>query len=488
MRLEIFLLAAAFASTLRADEPANAADSVARIARVENGLLPPARIAGALSEPWTLPARMVHYHVPGVSLAIIDRGEIAWARGYSIARAGDPAPVTPDTLFQAGSLSKPVTAAVALALVKSGRLALDTDVNATLKSWKIPAAAIAENEPVTLRRLLSHTAGLTIHGFDGYAADAPRPTLLQILDGAPPANSSPVRIQVKPGTAWRYSGGGYCVVQQLLIDATGEDFPTLLRERVLLPAGMTASTFEQPLSAALAPRAAVGHDADGQRLAGDAHIYPELAAAGLWTTPTDLAHFALALQHSLAGDAGAKIFSRATAETMLTVPLAGSDYALGLGVKGTGENILVTHDGANAGFRALLVAYPRAGRGAVIMTNSDNGSALIAEILRAIAREYGWPDYQVVERTAVPLTAEAFDAFFGRYERDDITLRFFRKENHFYLRASDQPRVEIFPSSDHEFFLLDQPDTFAFERDATGQVTHVIRRTPGGPQVFPRVE
>jgi CubicO group peptidase (beta-lactamase class C family) len=486
MRLEFLLAVTVLLPVLRAADPVAATADAARIARVETGLLPPAHLAGTPSKPWTITDRMAFYHVPGVSVAVIDRGAIAWARGYGLARAGDPAPVTPDTLFQAGSISKPVTAVAALTLVDAGHLALDADVNDTLTSWKIPAANVADDEHATLRRLLSHTAGVTPLNFRGYANSAPRPTLLQVLDGAPPANSAPIRIDLTPGGKFGYADSGYCVVQQLVLDVSGETFPAFMRTHVLGPAGMDASTCEQPLPAALAPRAAAGHRADGTRIAGDAHVYPEMAAAGLWSTPGDLARFALAMQHSLEGHGP---LTRATAMQILQPPLPDSGYGLGFGVKHSGELLQLSHGGGTAGFCCMLVFYPFAGRGAVVMTNSDGGIVLTELILRAIAREYGWPDYEVVEKNAAPLTAGLFDAFAGRYERDDSALRFYRREGHFYLRSADQPRVEIFPQSDHEFFLLDDSTVFAFERNAAGQVTHVIRRSPGGgPQVFRRVE
>ena len=475
--------ALACATVLAAAESPPAAALAARIARVENGLLPAARLAGTPSEPWSIASRLAAHKVPGVSIAVINDGRIEWARGYGLARAGEPAAVTPDTLFQAASISKPVAAAAALTLVESGALTLDADVNEKLTTWKIPAAK-APAPPVTLRRLLSHTAGLNVDGFRGYAVGEPRPTLVQILAGAPPANSEPIRIILPPGTQWRYSGGGYCVAQQLLLDVTGQEFPALLRQRVLLPAGMAASTFEQPLPAALAPRATAGHRADGSRLAGDAYIYPELAAAGLWTTPSDLARFALALADSLAGRPS--FLTRATAEAMITPPLAGSDYGLGLGIKGVGENLSLGHNGGNEGFRCALFTYPRTGRGAIVMTNSDNGSALAYEIIRALAREYGWPDHQIVEKTAVTLAPAAFDAFAGRYEREETVLVLSRTGPRFFLRATGQPRREIYPSSDHEFFFLDGPDTLSVERGAGGTVTHVVRRT-SPPQIFQRV-
>ncbi|MCX6951833.1 MAG: serine hydrolase [Verrucomicrobia bacterium] len=481
LALALFALVPA---ALSAAEPAPSDALAARIARIENGLLPPARIAGTASEPWSVASRLVAHRVPGVSIAVIADGRIEWARGYGVARVGDPAPVSADTLFQAASISKPVAAAALLALVDAGKLSLDTDVNASLTSWKIPASPLAAGEPVTLRRLLSHTAGLTVHGFAGYAADAPRPTLLQVLDGTAPANSSQIRLALRPGTKWQYSGGGYCVAQQLLLDVSGESFAAYARTHVLMPAGMTASTYEQPLPAALAPRAAAGHRPAGDRIPGDAHVYPELAAAGLWTTPSDLARFALALAHSLApADTPDRILKPTTAAAMIDPPLADSGYGLGIGVLGTGDALQFAHSGSNEGFRCTLVFYPRTGRGAIVMTNSDNGCALIPEILRALAREYAWPDYRIVEKTAVPLAPGAFDRFAGRYQREETLLTFSRTGPRFFLRVGTQPRRELFASSDHEFFLLNSDETFSFALSPEGELTHLIRHAPS-PQIF----
>ncbi|MBI5771294.1 MAG: beta-lactamase family protein [Verrucomicrobia bacterium] len=468
----------AFTFALAADAPD------ARLSRVESGLLPPARLAGTKSEAWTVAARLKNYHVPGVSLAVLDAGAIAWARGYGIAQAGQETAVTAATLFQAASISKPVAAAGALALVASGQLALDEDVNAKLKNWKVPASPAAEGGPVTLRRLLSHTAGLTVHGFHGYAVDEPRPTLMQVLDGAKPANSAPIRIDLKPGTKWRYSGGGYCVAQQLMLDTVDADFPAFLRERVLAPAGMTASTFEQPLPAALAATAAAGHRPSGAVLAGTSHVYPEMAAAGLWTTPSDLARFVLSLQRSLAGRGG--LLPRPLVEAMITPPLAGSGYGLGLGVTGEGDQLQLAHNGANEGFRCALVFYPRTGRGAIVMTNSDNGGPLINEILRAIAAAYDWPHYRVEEKKTVPLATAAFDTLVGRYQHEDALSAVFREDEHFYFQIRGQKRREIFPRTELEFFFLDSPETLAFERDRAGRGLYFVRGTTP-PQIFQRV-
>jgi CubicO group peptidase (beta-lactamase class C family) len=181
----------------------------ARIARVESGLLPPIVVAGRPVPPMTLSARMAGLKVPGVSIAVINDGAVEWAKGYGVVEAGTTNPVTSRTLFQAASISKPVAALAALRLVEQGKLALDEDVNAKLTSWKVPENEFTKTEKVTLRRLLSHTAGLTVHGFSGYPAGTPVPTLVQVLDGAKPANSAAVRVDVVPGTIMRYSGGGF---------------------------------------------------------------------------------------------------------------------------------------------------------------------------------------------------------------------------------------------------------------------------------------
>lgn len=265
-----------------------------RIGRVQNGLLPPVVIQGESSNGLKLADEMAAMHVPGVSIAMIHGGKIEWARGFGVASVGG-APVTRETLFQAASISKPVAALAVLRFVESGKIRLDADVNQYLKSWKVPASQI-----VTVRELLTHSAGLTVHGFAGYAAGEPVPTLLQVLNGEKPANSAAIRVDVKPGTVWRYSGGGYVVAQQMLEDLSGEAFPKLMQDTVLGPIGMTRSTYEQPLPKGRLGEAAIPYRSDGKPVEGGPHTYPEMAPAGLWTTPSDLARYALQVQSTLA--------------------------------------------------------------------------------------------------------------------------------------------------------------------------------------------
>ena len=324
--------------------------------------------------------RLKHHRVPGVGVAVINDWKVEWARGYGSA--------TKDTLFQAASISKAVTALAALHLVEEGKIDLNEDVNKKLVTWKVPENEYTTETKVTLRRILSHSAGLSVHGFSGYAQGEEVPGLVAVLDGQKPANSAPVRVDVIPGSRWRYSGGGYCVVQQLLVDVTGKSFPAFLRETVLSRLGMEHSTYQQPLPKELASQAATGHRTNGDPVKDKWHTYPEMAAAGLWTTPTDLALFVVELMKSSPGHSN-RVLSKEMTRRMLTEVTGG--FGLGIAVQSRDQSLLFFHAGNNAGFSCVLVGYVDSGRGAVVMTNSDNGGPLIAEILQRIAKEYGWP-------------------------------------------------------------------------------------------------
>jgi CubicO group peptidase (beta-lactamase class C family) len=332
---------------------------------------------------------MKDHNIVGVSIAIIDDGEIRTAKGYGFAEKSAATRVTTNTLFQAGSVSKPVAALAALRMVEDGRLSLDGDVNRSLKRWQVPENEFTKVEKVTLRRILSHSAGLTVHGFPGYAADSPVPTLLEILDGSQPANTEAIRVDVVPGSTSRYSGGGYTVMQQMMIDVAGKSFPELMREAVLTPLRMTASTYEQPLPANRVTLAATGYDAKGKEIKGKAHIYPEMAAAGLWTTPSDLARFAISIQQALAAKSNPVISSSMT-HHMLTVQ-KGSN-GLGLFLNGSGKTLRFEHGGRDEGFATLLLADAESGHGVVIMINANDNSGAVNRMIEAVRKDYHWPD------------------------------------------------------------------------------------------------
>lgn len=480
----IIAIAALAGCSARSETPrtdsaaARAADpnDTTRISRVLAGLRPPVEIEGKPNQRWTLAERMTNYKVPGVSIAVIEGGRIAWARGFGVKEAGKSDPVTPTTLFQAASISKPVAATAMLRLVERGTLNLDTNVNKYLKSWKVPDNKFTTTEKVTLRRIVSHTAGLTVHGFPGYATTDPIPTVVQVLDGAKPANTAPVRVDTTPGAIERYSGGGTTIMQQLLVDVTGKPFPALMEELVLGPVGMTSSTYEQPIPAARASEAAHAHTQDGKPIPGGWHVYPEMAPAGLWTTPTDLLKWAIAITDARAGRS-TSLLSQGMTQQMLTAQK--NEVGLGPFVGGTGRNFHFGHGGANEGFHSQLVMYPELGVGAAVMTNGDGGPMLISEVLRSLAAEYGWPDYGAERVTALTLDAKTVAGLVGAYMVQGLEAKVEQDSGRLMLRVARQlPEQELIPKSDTSFVMASLGWQVSFKRDASGRAT-AISLNPG---------
>jgi CubicO group peptidase (beta-lactamase class C family) len=329
---------------------------------------------------------MRSYRIRGMSLAVIHNFEIDWAKGYGILDDATRKPVDTETLFQAGSISKAVTAVGAMSLIEQGRLSLDTDVNQHLESWKVPENQFTRTEKVTLRRIMSHTAGLTVHGFAGYAEGAKLPTIPQVLDGIKPANNAAVRVDVLPGTIARYSGGGTTVMQLVMTDVTNREFPDLMRELVLSKAGISHSTYAQPLPQVLRSNAASGYQDNGKPVEGKYHTYPEMAPAGLWTTASDLALFAIEIAKSRQGRAN-HILRQSTVELMTTVEK--DEYGLGFQLTTRNGIQRFGHTGGTQGFRAL-VTCTFDGDGVAVMTNSDNGFQLANEIAAWVEDAYDW--------------------------------------------------------------------------------------------------
>jgi len=317
--------------------------------------------------------------VPSVSVATISDYQIDWTSAY-----GD---ASTRTAYQAGSMSKTVAAVAALRLVEQGRLALDRDVNAQLTSWHIPRTSLTRRHPVTLRRLLSMTAGINVPGFVGYRPDAMLPSLVQILDGSPPANSPPVRVIRTPGTGYAYSGGGYAIIQALMQDTAHQHFAELVKEFVLQPVGMNDSFFGQRPRAP-GEKMATGHLASGAELPGGWRAMPEMAAGGLWSTPTDLARLLIGISKSYKG-IDDPLLSQAMAREMLKQN--GGPYGLGLAVSGSGRSLVLMKRGQNVGYRGYMLIFPATGQGIVVMANSDNGTTLATSIIRRAASVLHWP-------------------------------------------------------------------------------------------------
>jgi CubicO group peptidase (beta-lactamase class C family) len=459
-----------------------------RIRHIQDALLPAVLTKAAPPATTKLADRMVALHVPGVSIAVIHDGKIEWARGFGVTRVGGPA-VTPDTMFQAASISKPVTAMAVLHLAESGKLDLDVDVNQYLKTWKVPANTFTEKTKVTLRELLTHTAGMTVHGFPGYASDSARPTVVQVLNGEKPANTAAILVDTTPGTNWRYSGGGFVVTQLLLEDVTGQAFPALMHDIVLEPIGMTRSTYEQPLPQNRMAEAAMPYRQNGQPVAGGPHVYPEMAPAGLWTTPSDLARYAIEVQKALAGKSKG-VLTAAMAREMLKP--GKNQWGLGVGTGGGSEHPYFTHGGANEGFQCNLVAYNN-GDGAVIMTNSDNGGQLAAEILRTIAYEYKWPNFaprEISERKEITVSANILAKYVGVYSMaPGVNMTITLADNQLISQMTRQGKVPLFAESETMFFPKVVDAEIEFPRDDTkGPASQLILHQNGRDMTAKRLD
>ncbi len=337
----------------------------------------------------TLAEVMARLGVPGISVAVIRDFDVHWAKGYGIADVESGAPVDVETLFQAASISKPVTATAVMVAVEEGRLSLDDDINGVLSSWQLPGDGFTEERPVTPRLLLSHTAGLGDgHGFPGYAPGDFRPTPVQILNGEEPSNVGAVTMVRPPLTAMQYSGGGTTIIQLALTDLYGQPFPDLMRRLVLEPVGMTASTFAQPLPPDRDANAARAHGRGEAMGEAKWHVYAAAAAAGLWTNARDLARFAIEIQRALRGDPD-RVVSRSSAETM-TSPVGVGGFGVGFAIAREGQGWYFSHSGGNWGFTCYLIAHRVKGYGAVVMTNASGGNAVFPEVVERVQRAYGW--------------------------------------------------------------------------------------------------
>ncbi|MGC1500574.1 MAG: serine hydrolase [Terriglobales bacterium] len=447
------------------NEAVHASGVEAKINRIMNGLLPGAIIKGQPTPRMTLADRMDYYKVPQVSIAVLDHGQIAWARGYGLADKEANDPVTPETLFQAASVSKSVTALAALRLVQQGKLNLDEDVNLKLVSWKVPDNEFTKNEKVTLRRLLSHTAGMTVPSVSGYRAGEYMPTTVQILNGEKTSNE-PVRVDRVPGKEFRYSGGGYVVVQLLLMDVTGKSFPALMHDLIFEPLGMTHSTFEAPLPKGLWPEVAQPYD----RARNDWFSYSAMAPAGLWTTPSDLLRFTIEIEKAYAGES--KLLSQALAHEMLAYQ-SNEIYGLGVALGQRGHAVRFWHSGSNGGYQCLFEGFPQTGKGLAIMTDGAGGLQLIGEIQRAVAQEYDWPDDRMEEHTLVEIDPSVLRAFTGVYLFGGL-FKFIitQDDGNLYVQYGpfgDNPQ-ELFAESDTRFFMTSRPVVINFRKESDGSI------------------
>ncbi|WP_265569625.1 serine hydrolase domain-containing protein [Sphingomicrobium nitratireducens] len=429
-------------------------------------MIPGTIVVGEEPPARSIEALMAHNHVPGVQVTLIDDWKIVATRAYGLADAQSGRGNTPTTRFQAASISKPVATMAMLALVEAGTLDLDAPINSQLESWRLPD--LEDEAAVTLRRLLSHTAGTSVWGFAGYGATDALPTTVQILDGVPPANNEAVRVVLEPGAQNRYSGGGFTIAELAAEDRAGEQLDRIAERLVFAPLGMDASSFAMADTFGEDVAIAHAHDGEGKLLDGLYHRYPEQAAASLWTTSDDIARFAIALGRASKGDEGLPLEPE-MARTMLTPVMDG--YGLGIGTGGEGADVHFTHSGSNAGFKSVFFLFPETGDGIVVLTNGDRGSSIFVSALLTAAKEMGWGGFEPRRLERASLDFDGLAEVAGTYRIEDTDYVLGISGDEFVLLDDDGSTERGIAIAGDKLYLPQDNQLLDIVRDEKGTVT-----------------
>ena len=433
------------------------------IEQIENGLMTSIIIKGKPIPKFSIHDRMKYHKIHGLSIVFIENNEIKWARQYGVKEAGKSDPITRETMFQVGSVSKPVAAVVALSLVKQREIELDKDVKRYLKSWEIPDSKYLKEDSVTLRRILSHNAGITNHGFAGYQPNAEIPTLIQILNGEKPAKNKKIQVDTVPGSIWRYSGGGYTIMQQMLEDVSGITFGKLAQEQLFDKISMEHSTYSQPVVEEFADRTAKAHNVFGGPLNKNL-IQPELAAGGLWSTPNDLARLMIELMKEYEGKSD-MILNKELATQMFKPQF--KNWSLGLSI----NKVHFSHSGSCEGFRTILSGNKDKGQGVVMMTNGENGDNLMREIMNSMAEIYDWSYISQQEREVYDVDEDTYKKYSGKYQvNPQVNMEVRYEEDLLKVYINGDFLTTIYPESENKFFILEDRHVYTFILNEDGSV------------------
>jgi CubicO group peptidase (beta-lactamase class C family) len=437
-----------------------------RIKDVERGLLRKVFLKGIKNERLSLKKRMKFYGIPGLSLAVMDRGRLEWSKVYGIKDSRGQDAVTKDTVFQAGALSQPMAASASLRLVDRGNVGLDSDISGILRDWNFPKSV-----RITLRDLLSNNAGLHPQEFPGYPRNAPLPDIISLLDGREPAANRPVFEDWKPGE-FRFSEAGYLVVQKLLADVEEKPFPEVMKEVIFNPLGLESCSFSIPPTESPVGKEASGHILSGDPVAGKWFNYPESGIKGLWTTAVDYASFLIRLVEDAKGESP-RILTPASARLMFT-PQFGN-FGFGFFLEGGGKDLCFSRRGETKGYSSFAVVYPGLGQGVVILTNSDNGRYLADEIVRAVSEVYRWPGYKSVEKTVYKLDRAIMDQYAGSYEiTSDYFLDVSCGDYFLSVKPTGQSETKFYADGETLFFSTDPYIQIQFRKDGTGRVAGLV--------------
>ncbi|HEV7232521.1 MAG TPA: serine hydrolase [Bacteroidia bacterium] len=444
-----------------------------QIKQVENNLVGRVKINGKTDN---IEKRMASLKIKGLSIAVVSNYKVVWAKGYGWADEKEKRPVTTATLFEPGSISKSLNAVGVLKLAQDKKLDLNTDINSYLKSWKFPYDSLSKNKKITLTNLLSHSAGLSVHGFQGYSRKAKIPTVPEILDGKKPANSPAVRSEFEPGIRSQYSGGGVIISQLIIMDVTQQPYDKFMYDNVLKPMGMVNSFFTQPPPENKLKLAATGYYSDGSEVENKFHVYPEQAAAGLWMTPSDLCNYIIETQLAYEGKSS-KVLTPEMTRVQLT-PYMDKSTALGVMIDDKQTIKYFSHGASNVGFCGHFIGSLDGGNGVVLFLNSEE-SAIIPEVINSVATVYNWKDfYTPVIRTEITVPESILKKYPGVYFFDGALTEISKKEDGYYMWV-DGISSKMHFSTEKDFFNQEFGSEKTFVTDANGNATGFLRKYNG---------
>jgi CubicO group peptidase (beta-lactamase class C family) len=456
-----------------------------RIQLVEKSLAGQVMIEGTPN--WTIEERMAFHKIPGVTVGVISNYKLEWTKGYGLADKESNRSVTPSTLFQAASISKSLNAIGVLKLFQDKKIDLNKDINTYLSSWKFPYDSLSKGKKITVYNLLTHTAGLTVHGFPGYETTDQLPTVQQILDGEKPANTKAVRSAFEPGLRFQYSGGGTTISQLIVMDVTKKPYDQYMNDNVLKPLGMNNSFYTIPPPPAKANQLATAYSFNGAAKQSKYHVYPEQGAASLWTNPTDLAQYIIETQLAYEGKSS-KVLNKEITTARLT-PFPESNAGLGVFIEKKGESDYFQHGGSNEGFRCQYFgSLDGKGNGVVVMVNSDNGG-ILPEIVNSVASVYNWKGfYQPTIKKIVQVPEETLSKYVGKYQiAPTFILTIFKEGNKLRVEPTGQEKFELFAEDVNKFFLTVVDAKIEFVTGANGSIEKLVLYQNGRAMDGPKI-
>ena len=432
---------------------------VSKFIKVENNLTEARELIfeDSVISKYNILDRMKFYKIPSVSIAVINNGKIEWTKTYGYADIEMKRLANKTTLYQVASITKSVNGLGIMKLVQDGKLSLTNDIRNYLKTWTFPDNELSKNKTITLKNLLSHTAGLSVHGFIGYTVNDTLPTINQILNGEKPANNEPIKPIYPINEHFEYSGGGYIVIRKILDDNISFNYDSLMTAVVLKPLKMTNSTFSQPLSFGY-KNYAYGTDKEMQTLKGNYYIYPEQSAGGLWATATDIAKFVLSIQNNLKGSPNSLI-NKSLTDEMLTPVL--NNYALGFGIVEKGGEKYFWHEGESYGYNSLYYGSFKTGKGVVILTNAypSNGQPFIQELLNSVATAYSWKNFYNPTKKKLAFVPDTLLAkYIGDYYSENPQMKISITRNSNQLELTARRPEKMYATKPDTFFLASSPN------------------------------